>query len=62
VTKISAVIPDDVAAALKERARVEDRSVGAVVRRAVAEHVGQADRDIPIAASPPADEKDDDDR
>ena len=40
MTKISAVIPDDVATMLKERARIEDRSVGAVIRRAVAEHVG----------------------
>jgi len=39
VRKISAVIPDDVAFALKERARAEDRSVGAVVRRAIVEHV-----------------------
>jgi Ribbon-helix-helix protein, copG family len=37
--KISAVIPDDLGAALREQARVEDRSVGAVVRRAIAEHV-----------------------
>jgi len=36
MTKISAVIPDDLDAALKERARAEDRSVGAVVRRAIA--------------------------
>lgn len=39
MTKISAVIPDDLGAALKERARVEDRSVGAVVRRSIAAHV-----------------------
>jgi predicted transcriptional regulator len=41
VTKTSAVIPDDVAAALKERAKAEDRSVGAVVRRAIADHVAR---------------------
>ena len=39
VTKISAVIPDDVAALLEERAETENRSVGAVIRSAVAEHV-----------------------
>jgi hypothetical protein len=39
--KISAVIPDDLGAALKERARAEDRSVGAVVRRALTEHVSR---------------------
>jgi integrase/predicted transcriptional regulator len=38
VTKISAVVPDDIAAALKERAHAGDRSV-AVIRRAIAEHV-----------------------
>lgn len=41
MTKISAVIPDDLGAALKERARAEDRSVGAVVRRALTEHVSR---------------------
>jgi len=40
VPKLSAVIPDDVATALKARAQREDRSVGAVIRIAVAEHVG----------------------
>jgi predicted transcriptional regulator len=39
MTKISAVIPDDLNVALRQRARAEDRSVGAVVRRAIAEHV-----------------------
>ena len=41
MTKISAVIPDDLGAALKERARAEDRSVGAVIRRALTEHVSR---------------------
>lgn len=58
--KLSAVFPDDVAAALKERGKVEDRSVGAVIRRAVAEHVGHADDAEPTIASPATDEKDDD--
>jgi predicted transcriptional regulator len=39
--KLSAVVPEDIASALKERARGEDRSVGAVIRRAIAEHVGR---------------------
>jgi hypothetical protein len=52
VTKISAVIPDDVAAVLKERAKAEDRSVGAVIRRALAEHIGLTDADPgPLVAS-----------
>jgi predicted transcriptional regulator len=49
--KISAVIPDDLGAALKERARAEDRSVGAVVRRALTEHVARPV--IPAAESRP---------
>jgi hypothetical protein len=37
--KISAVLPDALGVALEERARVEDRSASAVVRRALAEHL-----------------------
>jgi hypothetical protein len=37
--KISAVLPDALGAALEERARAEDRSASAVVRRAIAEHL-----------------------
>jgi predicted transcriptional regulator len=60
--KLSAVFPDDIAAALKERAHAEDRSVGAVIRRAVAEHVGQsATAESRSASTPlPANAKDDD--
>lgn len=39
MTKISAVIPDELVAALKERARAEDRSMGAEVRRALTQHL-----------------------
>jgi predicted transcriptional regulator len=39
MTKISAVVPDELADALEERARAEDRSASAVIRRALAEHV-----------------------
>jgi Ribbon-helix-helix protein, copG family len=37
--KISAVLPDALGAALEERARAEDRSASAVVRRAIIEHL-----------------------
>jgi Ribbon-helix-helix protein, copG family len=37
--KISAVLPEALGAALEERARAEDRSASAVVRRAIAEHL-----------------------
>jgi hypothetical protein len=40
--KISAAIPDEPAVALEERARAEDRSASAVVRRALAEHLSSA--------------------
>jgi hypothetical protein len=40
--KISAVLPDALGAALEERARAEDRSASAVVRRAIAEHLQAA--------------------
>lgn len=53
--KLSAVIPDDVAALLKERAKAEDRSVGAVMRIAIAEHVGHVPGEVPAASgSPPS--------
>jgi hypothetical protein len=39
VTKISAVLPSELATALEERARAEDRSASAVVRRALTEHL-----------------------
>jgi len=39
VTKISAVIPDELAGALEERARTEDRSVAAEIRRALTAHL-----------------------
>ena len=38
--KVSAVIPDDIVAVLKERAKEEDRSLGAV-RRALADHIAR---------------------
>jgi hypothetical protein len=41
VPRITAVIDEAPAAALKERAKAEDRSVGAVVRRTLVEHVGR---------------------
>jgi Arc/MetJ-type ribon-helix-helix transcriptional regulator len=37
--KISAVVPDELSTALEERARAEDRSASAVVRRALVEHL-----------------------
>jgi hypothetical protein len=50
MTKISAVIPDDLGAALKERARAEDGSVGSIIRRALTEHVA---RPVAVADSRP---------
>ena len=37
--KISAVLPDELGAALEQRARTEDRSASAVIRRALTEHL-----------------------
>jgi len=42
MAKISALIPDELGAELERRAREEDRSRGAVVRRALAEHLTAA--------------------
>jgi len=39
VAKISAVLPDELGVALEQRARAEDRSASAVVRRALVEHL-----------------------
>lgn len=39
MTKISAVLPDELGATLEQRARAEDRSVSAVIRRAITEHL-----------------------
>lgn len=48
MTKISAVIPDELARVLEDRARLEDRSRGAVVRIALAEHLASpSDRGRP---------------
>jgi predicted transcriptional regulator len=49
--KLSAVVPDDIAVALKKRARTEDRSVGAVIRRAIAEHVRLGRPDVETRAA-----------
>lgn len=57
--KISAVIADDVAAKLKQRALAEDRSMGAVIRRAIADHV-QRPADVD-AVSPIEDKRKDGD-
>jgi len=48
--KLSAVLSDELAGALERRARAEDRSRGAVVRRALAEHLDVAT--TPVAAQP----------
>ena len=37
--KVPAVIPDDVVAVLKERAKAEDRSLGSVIRRALTDDI-----------------------
>ena len=37
--KLSAVVPDELGATLEARARAEDRSVSAVIRRALVEHL-----------------------
>ena len=47
--KLSAVVSDELAGALERRARAEDRSRGAVVRRALAEHLLTT---TPVAAQP----------
>ena len=62
--KVSVVLSDDIAVALTERARIEVRSVGAVIRRAVAEHVGRpaGDEDVAGASAPTPDAKDADGR
>jgi len=39
VRKFSAVIPDELAGALEQRARAEDRSVAAEIRRALTAHL-----------------------
>lgn len=64
MTKISAVVPDDVAAALKARAKAEDRSVGAVIRLALADLVRRpaATDDVPASVPSATDGKDDDGR
>ncbi len=50
--KLSAVVPDELAAALERRARAEDRSKGAVLRRALAEHLDVGTTTPPVAAQP----------
>ena len=52
MVKISAVLPDELAGALERRARAEDRSRGAVVRRALAEHLDVDTETTPVAAQP----------
>jgi len=52
MTKISAVVSDELAGALERRARAEDRSMGAVVRRALAEHLDVGTTTTPVAAQP----------
>ena len=49
--KISAVLPDALGAAREERARAEDRSASAVVRRAITEHL-QASPSVTGSRSP----------
>jgi hypothetical protein len=39
MTKISAVVPDEHATILKQRAQAEDRSASSVLRRALVEHL-----------------------
>ena len=50
--KVSAVIPDDIVV-LKERAKEEDRSLGAV-RRALADHIARPAADEDVTATPPS--------
>jgi Ribbon-helix-helix protein, copG family len=59
VTKISAVVPDNIVAVLKERARAEDRSLGAVIRLALADHIRRLDpAELSAVPTTPADGKD----
>lgn len=57
--KLTAVFDDDTAALLKERAKAEDRSVGAVIRVAVAAHMGRSvgDEVVTRSSEPTTDRK-----
>ena len=50
--KLSAVVSLEIARALERRARAEDRSRGAVVRRALVEHLGVGTTTTPVDAQP----------
>jgi ferredoxin len=52
--KVSAVLPVELSAALVERARTEDRSASAVIRRALAEHLASPSGSRTPESRPPS--------